>query len=118
MYKIDLPKDNRDSGGKLSRLALPYKVLEVRRSEFVLLNRKYKPLGLNTSEWVDYESPSIIYKMRLTDDDLEKLSFEGIIERTEGGMRSVYLYNDSCPPHENLDAYFEKYKVLLARKVS
>lgn len=57
-----------------------------------MLNRLYKPLGIRTTEWVEYE-PYAVKFQRMTSATAEKLSWEG-----SGDTDAIYLYNDACIP--------------------
>jgi hypothetical protein len=81
--------------------ALPYCLERCADGRYLLLNRRYKPVGSASDEWVDYDTCHGI-RVRLTRAQLRKL----------GG---VYLYNDATNParREHRAAYFAKIALLM-----
>lgn len=73
------------------RCWLPYAVIEGADS-YVLVNRRYKPVGATTKDHVDYGNFSHL-ALHLTDDQLLALAYA---EHAPG-----YLFGDSCPPWES-----------------
>jgi hypothetical protein len=89
---------------------LPYCLKKQADGSWVVLNRRYKPVGFNTSEWVDYENFPVSAKLEgLTQAKLSKLSYTGVADGD-----TVYLYNDGCIPTNkgNMAGYLEKLGVL------
>jgi len=95
---------------------LPYCIKKLADGRYVVLNRKYKPLGFSTSEKLDYESYPITVKMRgLKAKTAVKLSWKG-----DDNTDEIFLYNDGCVPTQSakfMSAYLERLKILLAMKV-
>jgi hypothetical protein len=89
----------------------PYCIEKQRDDSWVVLNRQYKPVGFNTSEYISYEKFPVFAKLKgigLT--VAKKLSYSGEVS----GDR-IYLYNDGCVPShskENITAYLEKLAIL------
>ena len=67
----------------------PYCIKCVGKNEYIVLNRDYKPLGINT--WVDDYSvhPSVI-KIRLTKQQAARLSFD-----KSDDLECVYLFKST-----------------------
>jgi len=95
---------------------LPYCIKKLTDGRYVVLNRKYKPLGFSTSEKLDYKSYPITVKMRgLKAKTAVKLSWNG-----DNNTDEIFLYNDGCVPTKNekfMSAYLERLKILSAMKV-
>ena len=95
---------------------LPYCIKKLPSGKHVVLNRRYKPLGFQTTEHFDYEAYPITIKFkRLTGKTAAKLSYEGS-ENTD----FIYLYNDGCVPTasaEYMRQYLERLGILAKLKL-
>jgi hypothetical protein len=84
---------------KYEYIYLPYCLQQVSEDRWVILNRKYKPVGMTTSDWVDYEAHAV--PLKLTAARIARLSWEGsdryVPCRTSenGRTKAIYLYNYS-----------------------
>lgn len=76
---------------KFWKIFLPYCIQRQNNGTYVLLNRKYKPLGFHTDEWVNYSDYPIAFKARITPQLASKISFNG-----NQDVDNIYLYNDAC----------------------
>ena len=89
----------------------PYCIEKQADGSWVVLNRQYKPVGFNTSEYIKYEDHPVSSRLEgLGPATLDKLSYTG---KAEGDR--VYLYNDGCVPthsKKNMDVYLEKLRIL------
>ena len=89
------------------RIYFPYCLEQQDDDSWVLLNRSYKPVGFNTTEFIIYEDYPVSIKLKgLGQSTLEKLSTNG-----EVNGRQIFLYNDGCVPTdspENMKVYFKK----------
>jgi hypothetical protein len=92
-------------------ISLPYVLQQQRDGSYLVLNRKYKPIGFLTDEWVKYEKYPIAHHfVRLDEETIEKLS---IPESRDG---DIYLYKDTSTPtigKKNMTAYLEKLGILM-----
>jgi hypothetical protein len=90
----------------------PYCIEKCADGSWVLLNRNYKPIGFNTSEFINYSDYPVAMKIKgLGQSTLKKLSYKD----EEPGDR-VYLYNDGCIPTMSgaaMSAYLKKLEILL-----
>ena len=90
----------------------PYCVEKQDDNSWVFLNRNYKPVGFNTSDFIKYEDHPVSMKLtgiRLA--TLRKLSCDD-----EKPSNKVYLYNDGCIPTSSASAmseYLKKIEILL-----
>lgn len=76
------------------RLLFPYCLQRQPDGSYVALNRKYKPLGFMTSDWVQYEAQPIGFKFaRLQPATIRALSWNGKEEHA-----AIFLYSDGCAP--------------------
>ena len=72
-----------------------YCLHEVSEHKYVLLNRKYKPLGVSSGDHVDYEPFSI--NLTITEEDAKLFEKDGICIRGIFG-RVFYLHDDDSSP--------------------
>ena len=84
---------------------------------YVALNRRYKPIGMNSSEWVKYEELPVGFKFKraLSAKQIAALSYKG-----DTTPERIYLYNDGCIPTDSPDdwaAYSERLGRLAAYKI-
>ncbi|MEW8659529.1 MAG: hypothetical protein AB2603_14520 [Candidatus Thiodiazotropha endolucinida] len=90
---------------------LPYCIEKQSDGTWVILNRKYKPVGFNTSNFIHYEEYPVSSKLKgIRPAKLNKLSYSG---KAEGNR--IYLYNDGCVPtrsKSNMDSYLKKLAIL------
>lgn len=89
----------------------PYCIEKQSDGTWVVLNRQYKPVGFNTSEFINYEEYPVSAKLSGIGPGIcKKLSYSGEAE----GNR-VYLYNDGCIPTNSqkyMDEYLKKLAIL------
>lgn len=89
----------------------PYCIERMADGTWVVLNRQYKPVGFNTSDFIRYESFPVSAKLKgIGPGILKKLSYDG-----DGTGQKIYLYNDGCvPTHSkaNMDAYLKRLEIL------
>ena len=94
------------------QLLMPYCVMRLEDGRHIVLNRKYKPLGNPTRDWVKYEDdPSAVRFKGLTAARAAKMSWEG-----SPNLEAIYLYNDGCIPDDgvaNWRAYCLRLAVLM-----
>lgn len=95
-----------------SRLYLPYVALYHGHKpgvpgNAILLNRRYKPLGINQSTHVDYLDPQFDYcRFDAPEDD------EPDVKRVEGFGWGLWFYSDESSPR-NSDVYLNQYLLKL-----
>ena len=80
-------------GARFRKIYLPYCLERLSDGLWLPLNRNYKPLGVATDAWVDYETAPADARLKLTAADVRTLS----IHAGEAPTR-IYLYNDGCVP--------------------
>lgn len=97
---------------------LPYCIKEVEPGYHVVLNREYKPVGMNPypvpSEWVDYRPHKVKFK-GLGPATASRLSYKGSPD-----TKYIVLYNDGCIPTRDPEyavAYFKRLEILFKLKV-
>jgi len=74
---------------------------------WIILNRRYKPLGVSHKTWAVYEDvPKELRIASLSVEEQERLSYQQI----EGD--TIYLYNDGCVPEECWPEYRQKLEIL------
>lgn len=90
---------------------LPYCLHRLKDGRYIVLNRKYKPLGVRSSEWVIYEDHPSAAAMKITPAIAKNLSWNG-----SDDAEVIYLYSDGCIPNESvehLQSYSMRLKVLM-----
>lgn len=95
------------------RIHFPYCLQPLADGRAILLNRRYKPLGVHSTEWVEYESHPSTFKLTLDAETAAKLSWEG---KAPAPGEPIWLYRDACAPREssqNLKAYLERLAILM-----
>lgn len=99
-----------------SRIVFPYCLKRLDDGMYVVLNRKYKPIGFDTSEHIEYESLPICHKVKgINRNTAARLSWEN-----SDDVDAIFLYSDSCIPtenDENMNSYFERIKILAKYKI-
>lgn len=90
----------------------PYCIKKQEDGSWVILNRNYKPVGFNTSEFINYSDYPVSMRLKgLGPATLKKLSYSG-----EDQGDTIYLYNDGCTPDgdsESMQSYLKKLEILL-----
>lgn len=93
----------------------PYGMEKNPDGSWTFFNRGYKPLGVITDEWAEWDDPR--HKLRLKGlgpATLKKLD----VHQTGEGDR-IYFYNDGTHPQStaaNMDRYLEKLRILIGLK--
>ena len=83
---------------------LPYCLDKQPDGRYVVLNRKYKPVGFLTQKHIEYSDYPICVKFKgLGKVTAAKISFNG-----DSNMDRIYLYNDGCIP-TNSSQYMADY---------
>ena len=97
-------------------LYLPYCLQLLSDGRYIVLNRKYKPLGISSSDWVDYETHPTAQRLKgLTAAKVKQISARG-----SDRLESIHLYNDSCIPTaspEHWAAYSKRLSILAELRV-
>jgi len=90
---------------------LPYVLKRLEDGRYVVLNRRYKPLGQITTEFVDY-TPHAVRLQGLTAKKAAAISYEG-----SNALDSIYLYADGCVPTGSIQAWtaYQKRLAVLAQ---
>lgn len=94
---------------------LPYCIRRLADGRYIVLNRDYKPLGVQTRDWVDYETHPSAGRIAISATAARKMSWSGSED-----LDSIMLYNDGCIPTESaaaMKAYQSRLAVFMALKV-
>lgn len=83
------------------QIYLPYAIVVLNDGSHLVVNRRYKPLGISASDWIDYDTHPTRRKIKgLTDAKAQKLGLK--ISRAGGNTDTIYyLYNDGTNPEES-----------------
>jgi hypothetical protein len=108
--------------GDVRTLCLPYCLKKQSDGRWILLNRRYKPLGFDVSEWVNYDDFPIAHKLRLTRKIAAQLSYDGqgarrypAFDGTGKDCEMIFLYVDASAPGRGaacMQAYLRRLAVL------
>jgi hypothetical protein len=94
---------------------MPYCLQRLKDGRYIVLNRSYKPIGIQTSDWVDYDTHPTAATIKITKASARKLSWE-----SKDALDVIFLYNDGCVPTKsaaNMSAYLAKLAILSKLKV-
>lgn len=89
----------------------PYGLQKNDDGSWTFFNRKYKPVGVVTQDWAEYDDPRHKLPVQLTKAQLQKLDVEG-----KGDGDTIYLYDDATNPERGgsaLRAYLDRLAILL-----
>lgn len=100
-----------DTVSELRKTMFIYCLEQLADGSYLALNRRYKPVGLSTVEWVDYETfpGRFKFKRALSARQVQFLSFKG-----DPDPKRIYFYNDGCIPTDS-DAHWKAYSDRLQR---
>jgi hypothetical protein len=90
---------------------LPYCIKRLADGRYIILNRRYKPLGKFGNEWVIYETDPSAANIEITPAIAKKLSC-----KNSDDVDVIYLYSDACIPtdsDEHLRSYSARLSVLM-----
>ena len=96
---------------EIRQIFMPYCLERLKDGGYLFLNRKYKPLGVLSADWVDYDAhPSQFkFKRALSAAQISALSYCG-----DTNPDRIYLYNDGCTPTDG-DAHWKAYSAKLQK---
>ncbi|MCA1748725.1 MAG: hypothetical protein LC634_04060 [Sphingomonadales bacterium] len=101
---------------EVRRSMFPYGMAKNPDGSWTLFNRQYKPLGVISKEWEDWDDPK--HKMLLKGlgpATLAKLDWRG-----DGADERIYFYNDGCIPTDSskdMKSYLAKLEILMKLNV-
>lgn len=90
----------------------PYCIQKQEDDSWVLLNRNYKPVGFNTSDFINYGDYPVSIKLK----GIGLATLKNLSYNDEETSNMVYLYNDSCVPSGSasaMSAYLKKLEILM-----
>lgn len=104
-------------------LYMPYCLKKETFTKWVVLNRKYKPIGFNTDDWVKYREYPVVSKFKIGKKQLFDISVhdEYMTLCYYQDRDCVYLYDDKTNPNlseENMKAYLIRLGYLFKNKIS
>jgi len=92
---------------EMRQVFLPYAIIPVNDSEFLFVNRKYKPIGVLSGDHVDYEThPSRVKMKGLTPAKAAKAGLH------MGDNGYFYFYSDATIPTDS-KANWDRYEKIL-----
>lgn len=97
-------------------LFLPYCLLKQENGSYLALNRNYKPLSFNTTDYLDYKD----YPIEIRFKNLTKLKAFKLSWNKSTNVDKIFLYNDGCIPvvsAKYMNEYLKKLKILSKLKV-
>lgn len=101
----------RETVSDFRKLFFPYCLERQADGAYLVLNRRYLPVGCTGSQWVEHEGFAVRFKFKraLTAAQVVALSFD----RNPAPER-IYLYGDGCAPTSSAAAWLA-YSQRLAR---
>jgi hypothetical protein len=99
---------------KVRQVFMPYCLQRLKDGGYLLLNRRYKPLGVLSGEWVDYDSHPSKFRLKraLSDAQIANLDCAG-----RNNADCIYFYDDASVPTAS-DANWKAYSDRLAKLAS
>jgi hypothetical protein len=96
------------------QIYLPYAIVVLKDGSHLVVNRRYKPLGISANDWIDYDTHPTRRKIKgLTDAKAEKVGLK--VSKSEGGSDTIYyLYNDGTNP-EDSSANKQRYDAIITK---
>jgi hypothetical protein len=111
LFKPTTKEMNQQDAVDFRAISFPYVLQKQEDGSYLVLNRKYKPIGFLTDERVHYERYPIAHHfVHMSGETIGKLSIPG----SRDG--DIYLYNDAIIPtigEKNKAAYLEKIAILM-----
>ncbi len=90
---------------------LPYCLDKQPDGRYVVLNRKYKPIGFTTKDHIKYDDYPICVKLKgIGAATAAKISFKG-----DSDLDRIYLYGDGCNPttsSQYMNDYLKRLEIL------
>lgn len=99
---------------EIRAISFPYCIQRVGDDRYLFLNRNHKPLGVQSSDFVEYETHPTVMNVKITPAVAQKASWNGSED-----VDRIYFYNSSCIPTsgvEHMRAYLDRLAVLMALK--
>ena len=81
-----------ETESEFRKLLLVYCLDQRPDGQWVALNRRYKPVGFSSTDWIDYEAHPVGFKFKrpLTEAQVRRLSW-----KDDPSPERIYLYSDS-----------------------
>lgn len=102
--------------GDFRSIYLPYCLALQEDGSYAVLNREYKPVGFNTSDYVTYSEYPVTTKFKgIGPSTAKKLSYNG-----NEDVARIYLYDDGSAPtvtSANMATYLKKIETLAKLQV-
>jgi hypothetical protein len=96
---------------------LPYCLIRQNDGRYAVTNRRYKPVGLTTTQHVEYQQyPVLAFIKKMGTSTIKKLSWNA----SEDSER-IYLYNDGCNPvnsAKDMHVYLDRLAILAKLEIS
>lgn len=96
---------------------LPYCLQRLKDGRYIVLNRKYKPLGISSSAWITYETDPSVQKIK----GITAAKARALSHRGDDDIEKIYLYSDGCIPTataEDMAAYSKRLTLLAKLEIS
>ena len=90
---------------------MPYCLIKQADGSYVICNRRYKPVGITRTDFVDYDEypVKVRFKRQLSVVQAKALDWNG-----RDSVDRIFLYNDGCVPTD-CDAHWKAYSKRLQR---
>jgi len=96
----------------IMRYFLPYCLHRIKGNIYLPLNRNYKPIGVTTKEWVNYENYQHLYVKFSRCPSKIKIEWHYVIKNEAGVIDKLFFYGDRL---DSRAMYFEKYLSVMSK---
>lgn len=106
-----------DTLSDFRQVFLIYCLQRLEDGSYVALNRRYKPVGMTSTEWVKYEDFPVRFKFKRA---LSAAQIAALSAKGDTAPECIYFYNDGCIPTDSpadWAAYAERLGRLAAYKI-
>lgn len=102
---------SRDTVSEFRMVFLIYCLHHLPDGSYVALNRQYKPVGVSSTEWVEYENLPVRFHFQRA---LSARQVAALSCNADATPERIYLYSDSCLPTAS-QADWQAYSARLQR---
>jgi len=100
-----------DTVSEFRKVFLIYCLQQLPDGSYVALNRRYKPVGVSSPEWVEYENLPVRFRFHRA---LSARQVAALSCNADATPERIYLYSDSCLPTAS-QAHWQAYSARLQR---
>lgn len=106
-----LDNTSGDTVSEFRKVFLIYCIQKLPSGSYVALNRRYKPVGVSSTEWVEYETLPVQFNFKRA---LSAQQIAALSCKADATPERIYLYSDGCIPTAS-QAHWQAYSARLQR---